>query len=213
MTSNEIEEFKVSSARFANAISEMSNNELRMNMNIIQVKEPITKFEASSQIGHELNKQEVFSLIEKYTDIEKYDHIFILVKLGDRYNYIRDVQWAGYGGSEFRHRGFSVVRLPDGNIQEWWLTSSNLTRHPYVIYIHEFLHGIGTLTGHFNSYMPRIHDFEAYGNRYLNHDYTIDEYNWLRDIIRNNVYHEGSRVGINPLIWKLRPSKYYYLWN
>ena len=204
--------------KIVNLISVMWYNtigEMKADVDFIQIKTPITRlvYREHENVKIQPNETQMFNILRKEVKLEKYDHFFILIKLGEQNNYISDLDWAGYGGTEYEEHSYSVIRLPDNDYYESWLYSNDKIKYPGYVYIHEFLHTMETNSLQYNLYMPQIHDYEDFGYTFYSYDWTEDEHRWLKDVIQINVDYNGKKVGVNPALWKLRPTKFSYLRN
>jgi len=212
MNEADIAEFNAAAPAFKKTMATLTNNQMLMNIEIKNFTKPITKLEPSPTIDLSLNKEELYSIIKSEVDINKYDHIFFLVKLGDAKTYLKDLSWAGYGGSEYQRRGegYSVVRLPDGEYLKaaWWTVTEGLSKYPELVYIHEFFHYLESASTHLNLPMPIIHNYKEYGYKYAHEDYTVNEYAFFKDIVENKIKDNDKLFGVNPVLWRLVPTKY-----
>ena len=211
MNRQQIDDFKNVAPIFENTMNLFTNNALSMNIDVIHINDTIRTLRTSESIGYELSCEEIFGILKSAKpNIEEYDHFFVMVKLGDSTNYVSSMDWAGYGGQLCGNRGLSVIRTPQGNEHPFYMKSANVSRNPETIFIHELLHTMEFISDVLNLFMPRIHDHEYFGYKYENDDFTINEYYFFKDLMQNNIIYNNEKVGVPPILWKLRPSIYYY---
>ena len=129
-------------------------------------------------------------------DILSYDHvIMIAVQPGLPANYY------GLGGLPIKDKvGYSFVLHLDVEKTLNYLNGLQENTWTSAIYIHEFLHSIESCSNSLGLNVPLID-----GDRF---DYpNVDEYRlWYKDFIHQNLLVNGKRLGVDPRVWKLRPS-------
>jgi len=97
MTQSDIQDMKVNMGRFKTSISELSNNKISIDYDVIRISEPITSLTYDETHGYYVAPKDVKSLISPHLKNKEYDHIFVAVRLGDEIHsddiYIHD--WIG----------------------------------------------------------------------------------------------------------------------
>jgi len=135
-------------------------------------------------------------LEEVGVDILSYDHIIMIISQPSL-----SASYFGLGGINIKGQvGYSFILHLNINDSIQYLKNEQKESWSSAIYIHEFLHSIESLSKSLNFEVPMVD-----GDRF---NYPSDqEYRlWYKDFIHNNIVVDGKRLGVDPRIFKLRPS-------
>lgn len=83
MTETDISDMRINMDRFKTSISELSNNSITIDYDIIRVSEPITSLTYDETNGYYVAPKDIKCIIDPYIKETEYDHIFLAVRLGD----------------------------------------------------------------------------------------------------------------------------------
>ena len=129
-------------------------------------------------------------------DVTCYDHIILTTALPSL-----PATYFGLGGGNIYGRiGYSFVLHTNienslahfnGEWENMW---------PPAIYVHEFLHSVEFLSNALGLNVPRI-DEEHQG-----YTFDFEGREWYRDFIHKRININGSYHGVDPRMWRLRPS-------
>lgn len=166
-------------------------------MDIVESDAKCTSYTKDSN-GYSVNADAAYTYLEKNNiDIAGYDHVIIITCLPSL-----PASYYGLGGTFIDGKvGFSFVLHTDVNYCVEYLNGKYEGLWPSAVYIHEFLHYIESYSDTLNLEIPVLHDGEEYG-------YTDKEEwrEWYTDYIHKDIAKNGKKVGVDPQIWRLRPS-------
>lgn len=130
-------------------------------------------------------------------DIEGYDHVTVITCLPGL-----PVNYYGLGGSMIEGAvGYSFIIHTDSQYMIHYLRGEYEDTWPVAAYVHEFLHSIETYSSALGFEMPLIHNYQDY-------HYSEEEEHraFYRDLIHNRIEYNGELVGVDPIVWALKPS-------
>lgn len=97
MTNNDILDIKDTIKRFETNIKSLSQNKMTANCDVYNVQEPINKLTYDEEFGYFVAAEDVESSIKSVIESNNYDHIFVIIRLGNE-QYKDDIQindWIG----------------------------------------------------------------------------------------------------------------------
>ena len=86
--------------RLQNSITDMSNNQMSITYEIIEIKEPLTSLSYDENNGYYIGEKDVYKLINKYVQQKEFDHIFVCTNLPLKSiltNNEKICEWVGLG--------------------------------------------------------------------------------------------------------------------
>lgn len=190
---------------FKNTMKDFSQGKMTVTSNIIDIKEPLTKLSYTEENGFYIDPEDVYELIDKYISSDRYDHIFIATRMGDKSQNIEIPvnEWIGLGGMRYRDIGFSNIRLPS-DMQSTIMYKYN-TRYnvfPEEVFVHEFLHTLERNLNEYDVKFPALHDNEKYGYK---DEGTSSIKVWYRDYMRHNIKSGSSYTGLTDISYTTMP--------
>lgn len=190
--------------RFKNTCEEFSEGKMKVNYEIIQIEEPITSISYDQENEYYVNPTDVESIIQSYIESKEYDHIFVVVKLGDLTKNLEIPvnDWIGLGGMEYQNIGFSNIRLPNDKNSYMYRYNYYINRFPEEVFIHEFLHSLEKNSTEFGYSIPALHDSAKYG---YESEMYISLKNWYRDYMQKKIYYQGNYIGLPEEIYSKKP--------
>lgn len=90
MTTEDIELMQENIKRFGNTIRELSNRNMSANIDDYVIKETITSLSYDNENGYYVAPKNIQEILDKYTDGKEYDHIFVIMRLGDELQMIQN---------------------------------------------------------------------------------------------------------------------------
>lgn len=108
MTDTNIKDMNQNMERFKNSCEELSENNMTVDYDIFNIKDPLTTLSYDEENGYYVSPGDIKKQIDPYLELEEYDHIFVCVRLGNmRYpNEIEVNDWIG-----LRRNGLSRNRF------------------------------------------------------------------------------------------------------
>lgn len=197
MSSKEISAIKKSLNAFAKDFTNDADGLFKVEVDIVESDVKCTNYTKDGN-GYSISASAAYTYLEKNNiDIAGYDHVIMITCLPSL-----PASYYGLGGTFIDGKvGFSFVLHTDVNYCVEYLNGKYEGLWPSAVYIHEFLHCIESYSDALNLEIPVLHDGEKYG-------YTDKEEwrEWYTDYIHKDVVKNGKKVGVDPQIWKLRPS-------
>lgn len=203
MSDNDIQNIKENLSRFKNDVEKFSVGNLKSNIEIIEINDPITSVSKDEDNGYYISGENISNIINSYLDKNEYQHIFSVVKFGD-YDVNLELpvnDWLGLGSMTYRGIGFSNIRIPSDNVSKVYKYST-YNQFPEEVFVHEFLHDLERISKDANLETPTLHNFGDYG-------YEIDSRfglsKWYEDYMGNSINYNNIHVGIAPEVYKMKP--------
>jgi len=207
LSQTDVDDMKMCINRFENAMSELSKQKMKVDCDIIEVKEPITSMSYDEENGYFVAPYDVKDVIDEYINLGKYDHIFIAFRTGET-NSNQEIpvnDWIGLGSMEYRNIGFSNIRLPNSDSNYIYKYDSRINIFPEEVYVHEFLHTLERNAEEYGYERPELHDYEKYGYRNQN---LVGLKQWYADYMNKEVKSsKKGYVGLPEEVFKAKPSK------
>lgn len=187
-TSQEKEIVRLNMKRLESSIKQMSNNQMSINYEIMEIEEPLTTLSFDEENGYYISEKDAYKLIESYVQEKEYDHVFVCTNLPleSKLTKNKDIcEWVGLGNMMYVGKGFSNIRI----MQDEY-TYSNVNTFPEEVFLHEFLHTLERNSKEYGYEVPALHDYEKY-------NYSDDRYDGLRKwyiAYMNGMIKTNSRV-------------------
>ncbi len=188
--------------RYKNSIKQMSNNQINIEYEIIEINEPLTTLTYDEENGYYISEKDAYNLIDKYAKAKEYDHIYVCTNLpleSELTNNKDICEWIGLGGMMYIGRGFSNIRVTSRDYQY-----SSINTFPEEVFLHEFLHTLERNSKEYGYTVPELHDYEKY-------NYKEDRYDGLRKwyiaYMNGTIESNGEYIGLPSEIYTLKPTK------
>ena len=206
MDATDVNNIKSNIARFKTSIAQMSENRMTADYDIIEIAEPITSISYDSENGYYAAPEDVYSLINQYVKEGNYDHIFIVMRLGDiNKNFEGGIHdWIGLGGMDYFGIGYSNVKIPDKSNYSFTY-NARVNMFPEEVFIHEFLHTLERNAEENGFERPELHSYEEYG--YRSED-MVGLKQWYIDYMRKEIKSaNGEKIGLPEEIYTIKTAK------
>lgn len=131
-------------------------------------------------------------------DISSYDHVIMIACQPGL-----PVKYYGLGGLRIHGKiGFSFILHTDISNCIHYLNGKREGSWPSAIYVHEFLHSIESCSNSLGLPVPAV-DGDRFG-------YPDEEEfrAWYKDFMHKRLTQNGETLGVDPRIWRLRPSAF-----
>jgi hypothetical protein len=165
-------------------------------VDILEAQKPYTDY-AKNNFGYVVSRSSARRYLESLgVDILSYDHVILIAcQPGLPVNYY------GLGGLSILDQvGYSFILHADLQSSMPYLRGERENSWIPSIYVHEFLHSIERCANSLNLPVPLID-----GDRFGYPD--VEEYrSWYRDFMHKRLRANGNLLGVDPRIWKLKPS-------
>lgn len=205
MDLDDIERTNNNLKRFQSSCSELSNRKLSVTYDIHNIETPVNTISYSEEHGYYVGPNDVRHLISDIVFENGYNHIFIIVRMGNDEDEIKVNDWIGLGGMDLYDIGFSTIRLPNSSESYEQKYDYRINTFPEEVYIHEFLHTLERDSKEYGYSVPALHDHEVYG---YEEDFAENLKQWYKDYMRKNVYDEktGTYIGLDERIFSMKPA-------
>jgi hypothetical protein len=210
MSNSDISSIKNNMQRFKTSMYELSNGQISINYQVIEIDEPITNISYLEEHGYYISSNDINDLIKNHIDSMELDHIFAAVRLGNSRVEIPTHDWIGLGGFEYYGMGFSNIRL--SNNENNLKYSKEINEFPEEVYVHEFLHSLERTMVEANYEIPALHDNLKYG-------YEVESSTGLKDwykaymtktVLDNET---GTYVGLYSEVYTMKNATNKYFQN
>lgn len=203
MTTSDKSTVSVDMQRLQNSIRSISNNQMNIEYEIIEIKEPLTTLSYDEENGYYIGEKDVYKLINKFVKQKEFDHVFVCTNLPLESVLTQNdkiCEWIGLGNMIYIGKGFSNIRI----IQQQYNYSTSNT-FPEEVFIHEFLHTLERNAKEYGYEVPALHDYEKY-------NYTDDRNDGLRkwyiDYMNKAIKDsDGEFIGLPADIYSFKPIK------
>ena len=176
------------------------------NCDVYEVEKPITSLAYDKEYGYYVSPENVEQQIKDFIIDSDYDHIFIVVRLGDE-EHQKDIEvndWIGLGGMDYYGIGFSNIRLPNSNNSYTYKYNKSINRFPEEVFIHEFLHTLERNSEEYGYKIPKLHDYEKYGYK---NERLEGQKKWYIDYMNCNINTQNGKIGLPSEIYLKKPVK------
>ena len=205
MTNEDKEIIKQNIARFQKTCEQLSEENMKVNYDYIEIESPLTSLSYDDENGYYVAPRDVYNILEKYLEEKEYDHIFIAVRLGDILNKTDIIvnDWIGLGGMDYCGIGFSNIRLPNSDKDYIYRYDPRVNIFPEEVFIHEFLHTLERNLLEIGYNIPALHDYEKYGYK---NEKIIGLKKWYQDYMQCNIYSQtGEKIGLYKEVYSMKP--------
>lgn len=206
VTESDIRDIKNTITRFENTCASLSNNKMTATTDIYSIDTPLTKLSYDDEFGYYVAPEDVEKDIKTTINKNNYDHIFVVIRLGDDF-YDDDIQvndWIGLGSMDYYGVGFSNIRLPNDSRSYIYKYDSRINLFPEEVFLHEFLHSLERNAKEYGYERPALHDYAKYG-------YTIEplvgQKRWYTDYMNKEISTSEGNIGLPAEIYTLKPAK------
>lgn len=188
--------------RLQNSIKNMSNNQMNIEYEIIEITEPLTTLTYDDVNGYYIGEKDVYKLIDSYVQEKEFDHVFVCTNLPLESELTKNeeiCEWIGLGNMIYIGKGFSNIRIITNDY-----IYSNSNTFPEEVFLHEFLHTLERNAKEYGYTVPALHDYEEY-------NYTNDRYDGLRKwyiaYMNGTIQTDEGYIGLPSEIYTLKPAK------
>ena len=206
VSSTDITDIRNTMERFKNSAQELSEGKMTAKYDIYEIDTPLTTLSYDEQYGYYASPEDVESQIKDYIKNSNYDHIFIVLRLGNE-EHEDDIEindWIGLGSMDYYGIGFSNIRLPNDSRSYIYKYDPRMNTFPEEVFLHEFLHSLERTSKEYGYEVPDLHDYEKYG--YTNQRLTGQKI-WYTDYMNKNINTETGKIGLPNEVYGLKPAK------
>lgn len=206
VTGNDIDDITDTLKRFETSVEILSQGKMKAKTNIYEISTPLTELSYDDEFGYYVSPENVEKNIEDIIKQNDYDHIFVVVRLGDE-KHQNDIQindWIGLGGMDYFGIGFSNIRLPNSTKSYIYKYNTRINQFPEEVFLHEFLHTLERNAEEYGYERPKLHDLELYGYK---EDNLIGQKIWYTDYMNKNIKTESGNIGLPQEVFMLKPAK------
>ena len=207
VTSNDVSDINTTIKRFETACATLSNQKMTATCDTFRIEEPITSLSYDNEFGYYVAPEDVEEQIKDKINESDYDHIFIVVRLGDNehQNDIEINDWIGLGSMDYYGIGFSNIRLPNDSRSYIYKYNTSINIFPEEVLLHEFLHSLERTSKEYGYTIPALHDYERYGYK---NERLEGQKKWYTDYMNCNIVSsDGTKLGLPSEVYKLKPAK------
>ena len=206
VTQNEINDIALTLNRFEKTANELSGGKINIKSDIHKIDIPLSKLSYSNQFGYYIAPEDVEEQIGDIINTNNYDHIFVIVKLGNE-KYIDDIEindWIGLGSMDYYGIGFSNIRLPNDSKNYIYKYNTRINQFPEEVFLHEFLHSLERTANEYGYSRPELHDYQKYGYK---EEALIGQKKWYEAYMKKTIQDEGKYIGLPEEVYTLKPAK------
>ena len=173
---------------------------------IYEIENPITELSYDDEFGYYVSPENVENQIKDIINNNNYDHIFIIVRLGneEHENEIEIKDWIGLGAMDYYGIGFSNIRLPNSSKSYIYKYSQKINQFPEEVFLHEFLHSLERTSTEYGYQIPELHAYEKYGYKNEN---LIGQKKWYQDYMNKEINTNSGKIGLPEEVYKYKPPK------
>lgn len=204
MTASDIQDMKNNMRRLKDSFKQLSNYQMTMDYEIIEITEPITSLSYDDENGYYVSPSDVTTIIRDYVEKGEYDYIYAAIKFGKIMTEEKDDKnhWIGLGGMDFQDIGFANIRLPNDDKSYIYKYSPNINIFPEEAFLHEFLHTLERLSKEHGFEYPILHDHEKYGYEV---EPRIGLRDWYKAYMTKNIKTSNKKIGIDSKVYSFKP--------
>lgn len=206
VTDSDVSDIKNTIKRFEDACITLSNRKMSAKCDVYAIEKPLLKLSYDEKFGYYVAPEDVEQDIKNVINSNNYDHIFIVIRLGDD-KYKDDIEvndWIGLGSMDYYGIGFSNIRLPNDSRSYIYKYDVRINTFPEEVLLHEFLHSLERTATEYGYTIPALHDYEKYG-------YKIEKYvgqkKWYEDYMNSNINSNENKIGLPNEVYTLKPAK------
>lgn len=206
MTNTDYKDVKNTVERFENACFKLTKGKMTAKCDMYKVETPITSLSYDKEFGYYVSPEDVEMQIKETVKANNYDHIFIILRLGDE-DHIEDIEvndWIGLGAMDYYGIGFSNIRLPNDSKNFIYKYDTRINTFPEEVLLHEFLHTLERNAKENGYEIPGLHDFPKYG---YEKELKIGQKKWYTDYMNKEIKSEDKLIGLPEEIYHMKPAK------
>ena len=206
VTDSDMSDIRNTIKRFEDACKTLSDRKMTANCDIYTTNKPLTKLSYDDKFGYYVAPEDVEQDIKSTINTNNYDHIFVVIRLGDNV-YKNDIEvndWIGLGSMDYYGIGFSNIRLPNDSRSYIYKYNTKINTFPEEVLLHEFLHSLERNATENGYEIPALHDFQKYGYK---NEQLIGQKKWYTDYMNCNIDDNGKKIGLPENIYNLKPAK------
>lgn len=206
ITQNDIATITDTIHRFETSTQQLSNQKMKANCDIYEIETPITSLSYDDEFGYYVAPEDIEKQIKDIIDQKDYDHIFVIVRLGDE-EHQTDIEindWIGLGSMDYYGIGFSNIRLPNDSKSYIYKYDTKINQFPEEVFLHEFLHSLERNAEEYGYQIPALHDYEKFG--YQN-EAIYGQKKWYQDYMNQAIKTNQGNMGLPKEIYGLKPAK------
>lgn len=207
ITDEDYNDVKQTIDRLGKTFSELSEGKMSAKLDTYVLNEPLTSLSYDSKYGYYVGPEDVEKQISKIVENNNYDHIYVIVRLGNE-EHSEDIlinDWIGLGSMDYHGIGFSNIRLPNSNNSYLYKYDKNRNLFPEEVFVHEFLHSLERTLIEYGYNIPALHDNQKYGYKVENL-YGLKK--WYKDYMNKAIpTFVSDDVGLDKIVYSLKPAK------
>ena len=206
VTDSDVSDIKTTIKRFEDACVTLSERKMTAKCDIYSIDKPLTKLSYDDKFGYYVAPEDVEQDIKATINSNNYDHIFIVIRLGDD-KYKDDIEvndWIGLGSMDYYGIGFSNIRLPNDSRSYIYKYNTRVNTFPEEVFLHEFLHSLERDATEYGYKIPELHDYQKYGYK---NELLIGQKKWYTDYMNCNINSNGTKIGLPEEVYRLKPAK------
>ena len=206
VTDSDIRDIENTISRFETSCYTLSEGKMTANCDIYELDTPLSSLSYDDEFGYYVAPEDVENQIKDTISNNNYDHIFVVVRLGDE-EHENDIQvndWIGLGSMDYYGIGFSNIRLPNDSRSYVYKYNTRINQFPEEVFLHEFLHTLERNAEEYGYERPELHAYESYG---YENEAIIGQREWYRDYMNKEIKTDNGNVGLPPEIYTLKPAK------
>lgn len=206
VTDSDITDINNTIKRFEDSCITLSDRKMTAKCDVYNIDTPINKLSYDEQFGYYVAPEDVESQIKDVINANNYDHIYIVVRLGndEHTDDIKVIDWIGLGAMDYYGIGFSNIRLPNDSKSYIYKYNTRINTFPEEVLLHEFLHSLERNSKEYGYEVPNLHDYEKYGYK---NEKLDGQKKWYIDYMNKNITSNGKKIGLPSEIYNLKPAK------
>lgn len=206
VTKSDIVDIKNTINRFENACKDLSKDKMTAKCDIYNIDTPLSKLSYDNEFGYYVAPEDVEEQIKDVVSNSNYDHIFVIVRLGndEHQNDIEINDWIGLGSMDYYGIGFSNIRLPNDSRSYMYKYNTRINTFPEEVFLHEFLHSLERTSQEYGYTIPALHDYQKYWYKEEN---LIGQKIWYTDYMNKDVKTSTGNIGLPEKVYTLKPAK------
>ena len=206
VSQNDISDITDTIERFEDSTKNLSEGKMTAKCDVHEIDLPITELSYDNEFGYYVSPENVETQIKDIVKENNYDHIFVIMRLGDA-NHENDIEvndWIGLGAMDYYGIGFSNIRLPNDAESYIYKYNTRINTFPEEVFLHEFLHSLERNSKEYGYEVPALHDYEKYGYK---NEKLEGQKKWYTDYMNKNIEYNGQKIGLPDNIYTLKPAK------
>ena len=206
VTDSDLSDIRNTIRRFEDACITLSNRKMKAKCDIYNINTPLSNLSYDDEFGYYVGPEDVENDIKDIINSGDYDHIFIVMRLGDD-KFTDDIKvndWIGLGSMDYYGIGFSNIRLPNDSKSYIYKYNERVNTFPEEVLLHEFLHSLERNAQEYGLERPQLHDYLKYGYR---NEPLIGQKKWYKDYMNCEIKDGDKLIRLPKEIYTLKPAK------